>query len=75
MGSDKTWRNGLCASAKQGVLMSNAFTKKPDIGAWLKREQFAQRSRINGQGGPKVQKAHIKINPNQKTFNRQIKEK
>ena len=55
--------------------MSNAFTKKPDISAWLKQEQFAQRSRINGQGGPKVQKAHIQINPNQKTFNRQIKEK
>ena len=55
--------------------MSNAFTKKPDISAWLKQEQFAQRSRINGQGGPKVQKANIQINPNQKTFNRQIKEK
>jgi len=55
--------------------MSNAFTKKPDISAWLKQEQFAQRSRINGQGGPKNKNAHIKINPNQKTFNRQIKEK
>lgn len=55
--------------------MSNAFTKKPDISEWLKKEQFAQRSRINGQGGPKNKNAHIKINPNQKTFNRQIKEK
>ena len=26
-------------------------------------------------GRPKHQKAHIQINPNQKTFNRQIKEK
>ena len=74
MGSDKTWRNGLCASAKQGVLM-NAFTRKPDISEWLKKEQFVQRSRINGQGGPMNPKSHIKINPNQKTFNRQIKEK
>jgi hypothetical protein len=53
----------------------NAFTKKPDISAWLKKEQSVQRSRTNGQGGPKVQNAHIQINPNQKTFNRQIKEK
>lgn len=53
----------------------NAFTRKPDISEWLKREQFVQRSRQNGQGGPKNPNAHIKINPNQKTFNRQIKEK
>lgn len=55
--------------------MSNAFTRKPDISEWLKQEQLVQRSRINGQGGPKNKNAHIKINPNQKTFNRQIKEK
>ena len=74
MDADTTGRNGLCPHSEQGVLM-NAFTKKPDISAWLKQEQFVQRSRINGQGGPKNKNAHIKINPNQKTFNRQIKEK
>lgn len=56
-------------------MIRNAFTQKPDVSEWLKREQFAQRSRINGQGGPKVKTAHIQINPNQKTFNRQVKEK
>ena len=29
----------------------------------------------SGQGEPKNKNAHIQINPNQKTFNRQIKEK
>lgn len=75
MGSDKTWRNGLRSNQEQGVLMSNAFTRKPDISAWIKQEQLVQRRSINGQGGPKNKNAHIKINPNQKTFNRQIKEK
>ena len=74
MDADTSRRNGLCACTEQGDWM-NAFTKKPDISEWLKREQFVQRSRINGQGGPKNPNAHIKINPNQKTFNRQIKEK
>ena len=39
----------------------NAFTAKPDISAWAKKQAISAQSSENGRNGPKVPSAHIQI--------------
>ena len=39
----------------------NAFTAKPDISEWLKKQARSARQTVNGACGPKVPTAHIQI--------------
>ena len=41
----------------------NAFTAKPDISEWIKKQAASAQLSENGRGGPKVPTAHIQIGP------------
>ena len=39
----------------------NAFTAKPDLSEWIRKQAASAQLSENGRGGPKVPTAHIQI--------------